>query len=115
MAEKIEERTGGCMTSSLTSREYRALQLWMVQKSQSPEFLDRAHEWRRLFAEAWGTFLLVLVAAGGEAVTLGMIVVAPGTGLCLGTGDPRNRGGALPAGHARRPRHDVDLCGKTAS
>jgi hypothetical protein len=42
-------------------------------------------EWRRVFAEAWGTFLLVVVAAGGGvvatrtggAVTLGMVVVAP--------------------------------------
>lgn len=29
------------------------------------EFLDSAGEWRRLFAEFWGTFLLVLVGAGG--------------------------------------------------
>ena len=29
------------------------------------EFLDSAREWRRLFAEFWGTFLLTLVAAGG--------------------------------------------------
>lgn len=58
----------------------------MVQKQVSPDFLDPVHEWRRLFAETWGTFLLVLVAAGGGvvaaksggAVTLGMIVVAPG-------------------------------------
>ena len=58
----------------------------MVRQQLSPDFLDPAHEWRRLFAEAWGTFLLVLVAAGGGvvaaksggAVTLGMIVVAPG-------------------------------------
>jgi len=58
----------------------------MVRKQLSPDFLDPGHEWRRLFAEAWGTFLLVLVAAGGGvvaaksggAVTLGMIVVAPG-------------------------------------
>lgn len=58
----------------------------MVQKQVSPDFLDPMHEWRRLFAEIWGTFLLVLVAAGGSvvaaqsggAVTLGMIVVAPG-------------------------------------
>jgi aquaporin Z len=50
------------------------------------DFLDRAHEWRRVFAETWGTFLLVLVAAGshgvaatsGGRVTLAMIVVAPG-------------------------------------
>ena len=58
----------------------------MVQKQISPDFLDPAHEWRRIFAEIWGTFLLVLVAAGGGvvaarsggAVTLGMQVVAPG-------------------------------------
>lgn len=51
-----------------------------------PDFLDPTLEWRRLFAEIWGTFLLVLVAAGGGvvavhssgAVTLGMQVVAPG-------------------------------------
>jgi aquaporin Z len=58
----------------------------MVRKHLPFDFLDPAHEWRRLFAEAWGTFLLVLVAAGGGvvaarsdgSVTLGMIVVAPG-------------------------------------
>ena len=55
-------------------------------KQLSPDFLDPAHEWRRIFAETWGTFLLVLVAAGGGVVaaksggtvTLGMAVVAPG-------------------------------------
>jgi aquaporin Z len=58
----------------------------MVQKQSSPNFLNPAHEWRRLFAETWGTFLLVLVATGGGivatqsggAVTLSMQVVAPG-------------------------------------
>lgn len=58
----------------------------MVRGSASPDFLDPSLEWRRLFAETWGTFLLVVVAAGGGAVaaesggaiTLGMIVVAPG-------------------------------------
>ena len=50
------------------------------------DFLDHALEWRRIFAETWGTFLLVLVAAGSEvvaarsdgAVTPGMRAVAPG-------------------------------------
>jgi aquaporin Z len=63
-----------------------ALQGRMVLKQISPDFLDPAHEWRRFFAEAWGTFLLVLVAAGGGvvaaksggAVTLSMQVMAPG-------------------------------------
>ncbi|MHB2007254.1 MAG: MIP/aquaporin family protein, partial [Acidobacteriaceae bacterium] len=48
--------------------------------------MESAHEWRRLFAETWGTFLLVVVAAGsgvvgaqsGGAISLGMKVVAPG-------------------------------------
>jgi aquaporin Z len=67
-------------------RQNVAQQGRMVQKQVSPDFLDPAHEWRRIFAETWGTFLLVLVAAGGGvvaaksggAVTLGMEVVAPG-------------------------------------
>ncbi len=58
----------------------------MVHPNQSPNFLDPRLEWKRLFAECWGTFLLVLVAAGGGieviqsngSVTLGMAVVAPG-------------------------------------
>jgi aquaporin Z len=70
----------------LLSNKHRAQQDRMILKQQAPNFLDPLHEWRRLFAEAWGTFLLVLVAAGGGvvaaqsggAVTLGMIVVAPG-------------------------------------
>ncbi|NYI42762.1 MIP/aquaporin family protein [Demequina lutea] len=49
-------------------------------------FLKSAQAWRRMFAEAWGTFLLVVVAAGadvvgaqsGGAISLGMKVVAPG-------------------------------------
>jgi aquaporin Z len=32
------------------------------------EFLDDRLEYRRLFSEVWGTFLLVLVAAGAGAV-----------------------------------------------
>jgi hypothetical protein len=50
------------------------------------EFLDSSREWRRIFSECWGTFLLVVVAAGAHVVaaqsdgkvTLEMIVVAPG-------------------------------------
>lgn len=67
-------------------RQNMALQGRMVLKQLSPDFLDPSHEWRRIFAETWGTFLLVLVAAGGGvvaaksggAITLGMQVIAPG-------------------------------------
>jgi aquaporin Z len=58
----------------------------MLRSSATPDFLDSAHEWRRLFAETWGTFLLVVVAAGAGvvgaqsdgAITLSMKVIAPG-------------------------------------
>jgi aquaporin Z len=49
-------------------------------------FDDPTKEWRRLFAEAWGTFLLVTAAAGGaigadvspDKISYGMAVAAPG-------------------------------------
>ena len=58
----------------------------MVQGQLARDFFDPSLEWRRVFAETWGTFLLVLVAAGGIVVaamsggrvTLAMMVVAPG-------------------------------------
>ncbi len=58
----------------------------MVRRASSPDFLDPSHEWRRLFAETWGTFLLVVVAAGGVVVSArsgGVVsrsatVIAPG-------------------------------------
>ncbi len=57
-----------------------------AQRQSTLDFFDYSLEWRRVFAETWGTFLLVLAAAGGGVVaavsggrvTLGMIVVAPG-------------------------------------
>ena len=70
-----------------TSRDQPGLaQQPVIQRQSAPDFFDTSFEWRRVFAEAWGTFLLVLVAAGGGVVaamsagrvTLGMIVVAPG-------------------------------------
>ena len=58
----------------------------MLRGTTPPDFLDLSIEWRRVFSETWGTFLLVVVAAGagvvaaksGGAVTLGMAVAAPG-------------------------------------
>ncbi len=58
----------------------------MLRETTPPDFLDSSLEWRRIFSEIWGTFLLVVVAAGagvvaarsGGAVTLSMAVVAPG-------------------------------------
>jgi aquaporin Z len=58
----------------------------MMGSASSPDFLDPDLEWRRIFSEAWGTFLLVVVAAGGSmmvgmsngTVTQAMAVTAPG-------------------------------------
>jgi aquaporin Z len=41
------------------------------QFSQSDrEFDDASREWRRIFAEFWGTFLVVLVVAGGDIASV---------------------------------------------
>ena len=56
------------MSALRTDGYKKAQQERMVRQQLSPDFLDPAHEWRRLFAEAWGTFLLVVVAAGGGVV-----------------------------------------------
>ena len=47
----------------------------MLSGSATPDFLDSAHEWRRLFAETWGTFLLVVVAAGAGVVIVRFMVL----------------------------------------
>ena len=77
---------GGIMASAHFDRTESTQAQRMLHGSATPDFLEPAHEWRRLFAETWGTFLLVVVAAGagvvgaqsGGAVTLSMQVVAPG-------------------------------------
>ncbi len=95
----------------------------MLHASAAPDFLESAHEWRRLFAEAWGTFLLVVVAAGAAvvgaqsngAITLSMKVVAPGvmvmaiiyfmgtvSGAHLNPAVWRSRRGGIFHGPARR-------------
>src|SRR4029450_2797037 len=56
-------------------------------RQREVEFDDPRLEYRRLFSEVWGTFLLVLVAAGGGVIgatafggdlTLAMKALAPG-------------------------------------
>ncbi len=74
------------MKPSPTEDTASAFATRMLHATAVPDFLEAAHEWRRLFSEAWGTFLLVVVASGavvvgimsGGAVTLEMKVVAPG-------------------------------------
>ena len=74
------------MTPTPYEQTGSTLEQRMIYASAPPDFLETAHEWRRLFSEAWGTFLLVVVAAGagvvgalsGGAITLSMKVAAPG-------------------------------------
>jgi aquaporin Z len=62
----------------------RASQLLALEFGSKAEFDDPRLEWRRLFSEMLGTFLLVMVAAGGSIVhalaqiSLAAAVVAPG-------------------------------------
>lgn len=56
-----------------------------MRGSETPDVLECAYDWRRLFAETWGALLLVGVAAGAEfvgaqrggAITLSMRVITP--------------------------------------
>uniref|UniRef100_E6PSS9 Major intrinsic protein n=1 Tax=mine drainage metagenome TaxID=410659 RepID=E6PSS9_9ZZZZ len=58
----------------------------MLHAPVPPDFEESSQEWRRLFSEVWGTFLLVVVAAGSVvvgarsdgAISLSMMVTAPG-------------------------------------
>ena len=62
----------------------RARHLWMLEFGSRDEFNDPRLAYRRLFAELLGTFMLVLVAAGGGMlhakgqISLSAAVVAPG-------------------------------------
>jgi aquaporin Z len=57
---------------------------WLLEFGSRSEFNDPSLEYRRLFAELLGTFMLVLVAAGGGVlhakgqISLSAAVVAPG-------------------------------------
>jgi aquaporin Z len=62
----------------------------MNQRSREHDeqrFLDNANEWRRLFAELLGTFMLVFVAAGAELVNarFGGDAIAPAIILFMGS------------------------------
>ena len=56
----------GAMRKAFRNHQVTAQQSRMVNQQVPPNFLDPGLEWRRIFAELWGTFLLVLVAVGGS-------------------------------------------------
>jgi aquaporin Z len=77
------------MVDTETQRENPAVtaeQQRMVGKSSVPDFLDAALEWRRLFAEMWGTFLLVLVATGGTVIAARTGIAASPSALAIAPG-----------------------------
>ncbi|HKV51632.1 MAG TPA: hypothetical protein VJO52_10565 [Gemmatimonadaceae bacterium] len=53
----------------------------VVEQRLSHDFLDRALEWRRVLAECWGTFLLVVVAAGANVVAAGSLAAQGALGV----------------------------------
>lgn len=76
-----------CSLLRIRARQSKAVSALSGRHGQpdSAHDLDARHEWRRLFAEAWGTFLLVFIAAGGDVIaawggdlTPGMRAIAPG-------------------------------------
>ena len=74
--------------SEQLERAERGVLGWIDRDITGPmaDFQDPNQEWRRLFSELYGTFLLVLVAAGGgmmgqafpNTITRSAAVVAPG-------------------------------------
>lgn len=77
MAAEEDER-------SLTAFGSRRRQLLALELGSRAQFADPKLEWRRLFAEMLGTFMLVLAGAGGAIlngegrISLSAAVVAPG-------------------------------------
>ena len=54
------------MTAFRKGRHGAARQNRMVRKQMSPDLPDPGQEWRRLFAQTWGTFLLVHAIRNGQ-------------------------------------------------
>lgn len=52
------------MTRRPTESRRATAEARMLGPSRSPHFLDSSREWRRVFAEWWGTFLLIVAGAG---------------------------------------------------
>jgi aquaporin Z len=80
----LEERLLAEEAHDLEPMRARARHLLALEFGSKEQFDDPSLEWRRLFSELLGTFLLVLVAAGGGIlhakgqISLDAAVVAPG-------------------------------------
>src|SRR6202034_2614939 len=80
----LEERLLAEEAHDLEPMRARARHLLALEFGSKEQFDDPSLEWRRLFSELLGTFLLVLVAAGGGIlhakgqISLDAAVVSPG-------------------------------------
>jgi aquaporin Z len=69
-----------------TQSDEKAARIRLLGADEPSTFSDPKREWRRVFAELWGTFLLVMASAGGvlahdlfpDKVSAAMAVAAPG-------------------------------------
>src|SRR5512146_136047 len=84
--ERKHEMVGG-VERAATRTQGRSLEaIFELESPTGRDFDNPRHEWRRLFSEILGTFLLVLVGAGGAvvgaqsggAIERGAAVTAPG-------------------------------------
>ena len=88
MSDSSMQRPGTAASESSVQNAERGILGWIDRDITGPlqDFQDPHQEWRRLFSELYGTFLLVLVAAGGgmmgeafpNTITRTAAVVAPG-------------------------------------
>ena len=81
-----DQRENPAALSAAQEMELRSRRRLELEIGKSGDFDDPSQEWRRLFSELLGTFLLVLVGAGGavvnaqshDAVSRAAAVTAPG-------------------------------------
>ena len=88
MSDSSMQRPGTAASESSVQNAERGILGWIDRDITGPlqDFQDPHQEWRRLFSELYGTFLLVLVASGGGMMSQAFpgtisrtaAVVAPG-------------------------------------
>ena len=96
---RVGTRQGGARNHSL------ATELGVIEQNillRIEDFDDPRQEWRRLFSELYGTFLLVIVAAGGGMMSHAFPGIISRTAAVVGSG---------PDGIGRHPVHGQDLGG----
>src|SRR4051812_38364995 len=68
-SESVATQSGATVPPQRGSSHQGKWRIVELEASTAGDFDDPALEWRRLFSELFGTFLLVLAGAGGAVVT----------------------------------------------